>query len=598
QANNAKAVMAPLINAGYDFLVFQSAGNGVNNYSVDARYNGYFCSVSTTNLTGVTPSMAQAIFNRIVVVGSAQRTAVLQFTQAANSNAGPRVDVCAPGVNVYSTYSNNSYAAISGTSMASPVAAATAALTWSVNPELTGPEVKNIIKTNTSYTVSDNTSPYHPLVNTYPMVNAKLSVEAAINTLEVDYSKVEAAIARAETYNENNYTPTSWGQVISAINAVDYDLGPIDQPQIDAYAAAINSALDNLVLKTVSYKVEYRLGNESGEKLLADKNSTGQVTKTVTEDAPTIEGYEATKASISLKLELENNKIVFIYLAQPTYGAQIQTFKKLADGSYVPSSKAKAGDTIKVVVIPESNFYVAGSKFVVMYDQNFYSIVGSGNSAFKVNSENVYYTDTVTSHSGNTASPAAAWPASFSQEEKNNYKFVFIAFSAGMSSANGGHPNMFDGEDWLFSFELKVKDDAQDTGRIFMDHRWTRSNSNPTGNQYFYVCPDAESPNTAGKTAYDFIPQLEGADVYVESGSDDPPVLFDSQGELTPDENDFIYFKNQAAQADDLYVQGNYYLDFEGDADGILGTGARIKIFDAANNELVAEYTVVYYGDI
>ncbi|NLP48913.1 MAG: S8 family serine peptidase [Clostridiales bacterium] len=602
QANNAKAVMVPLLNAGFDFLVFQSAGNGVyrngSYYSVDARYNGYFCSVSPTNLTGVTPSMAQAIFDRIVVVGSAQRTGVMHFTQANTSNAGPRVDICAPGVSVYSAYSNNSYASISGTSMASPVAAATAALAWSVNPELTGPEVKNIIKTNTSYTVLDNTSIYHPLVNTYPMVNAKLAVEAAINTLDADYSGVEAAIARAEGYDQNNYTPASWAQVTQALNSVIYGLGPIEQPYINEYATNINSALDNLILKTVPYTVEYRLGSENGEKLLEDKPSSGQVTKTVVENAPTIEGYEAVRASISLKLELEDNKIIFVYVAEPTYGAQIQTFKKLSDGSYIPVSKAEAGDTVKVVVTPQSNFYVAGSKFVVMYDQNFYSIVGNGTVAFTPNGDNLYYKDTVTSVTGNTQSTPAAWPTTFSQEEKDTYKFAFISFTAGMGSANGGFPNILDGEDWLFSFELKVKDDAQGSGRIFMDHRWTRTSSYPSGNQYFYACADAQSPNSSGKTNYNFIPQLEGADINVELGSDQPPTLFDSEGELVPDENGFLDQIELGTTISELYVSDNYYLEIEGEGSEAIGTGKVVKVFHDATNELVAEYIVVVYGDI
>lgn len=43
---------------------------------------------------------------------------------------GPFIDVCAPGENVYSTYSNNSYTVGWGTSYASPLVAGTAALCW------------------------------------------------------------------------------------------------------------------------------------------------------------------------------------------------------------------------------------------------------------------------------------------------------------------------------------------------------------------------------------------------------------------------------------------------------------------------------------
>lgn len=67
-------------------------------------------------------------------------------TKASFSNHGSYVDVAAPGVNIASTYLNNQYASLSGTSMASPHATALAALIRSVNPKLTNKEVMDIIR--------------------------------------------------------------------------------------------------------------------------------------------------------------------------------------------------------------------------------------------------------------------------------------------------------------------------------------------------------------------------------------------------------------------------------------------------------------------
>ncbi len=52
-------------------------------------------------------------------------------TITSYSNYGPWVDVAAPGSSIYSTYKGNSYASMSGTSMASPLTAGVAALIWS-----------------------------------------------------------------------------------------------------------------------------------------------------------------------------------------------------------------------------------------------------------------------------------------------------------------------------------------------------------------------------------------------------------------------------------------------------------------------------------
>lgn len=50
--------------------------------------------------------------------------------KASFSTYGNWVDVAAPGVSIYSTYKDNSYSSLSGTSMATPFAAGTSALIW------------------------------------------------------------------------------------------------------------------------------------------------------------------------------------------------------------------------------------------------------------------------------------------------------------------------------------------------------------------------------------------------------------------------------------------------------------------------------------
>ncbi|MEF3304654.1 S8 family peptidase [Paenibacillus sp. GYB003] len=66
--------------------------------------------------------------------------------KASFSNYGDYIDVAAPGVNIASTYPDNHYAALSGTSMASPHVTALAALIRSVNPLLKNTEVMDIMR--------------------------------------------------------------------------------------------------------------------------------------------------------------------------------------------------------------------------------------------------------------------------------------------------------------------------------------------------------------------------------------------------------------------------------------------------------------------
>ncbi|RYV02883.1 peptidase S8 [Shewanella sp. OPT22] len=67
------------------------------------------------------------------------------FTSGASSYGLTTVDMAAPGSAILSTVPGNSYAAYSGTSMATPHVTGAAALVWSLNPDLTPVEMKQLL---------------------------------------------------------------------------------------------------------------------------------------------------------------------------------------------------------------------------------------------------------------------------------------------------------------------------------------------------------------------------------------------------------------------------------------------------------------------
>lgn len=124
--------------------------------------------------------------DRVIVVGAVQnlgthkeggflwfgRTTVHDgYEIAAFSQCGSRVDVLAPGVDIYSTVKKG-YQKMSGTSMAAPHATGVAALVFSINPDLDGKSVKEIIC---------DTAVGQYGSNQYGLINAQNAVELTMN---------------------------------------------------------------------------------------------------------------------------------------------------------------------------------------------------------------------------------------------------------------------------------------------------------------------------------------------------------------------------------------------------------------------------------
>ena len=97
------------------------------------------------------------------------------YVKASFSNYGSFVSVTAPGVALYTTYLNNSYATWSGTSMSSPLVAGGAALIISKYTTLTPAQISNRLETNTSPIYQYNSSYQGQLGSGY------LNLYAALN---------------------------------------------------------------------------------------------------------------------------------------------------------------------------------------------------------------------------------------------------------------------------------------------------------------------------------------------------------------------------------------------------------------------------------
>lgn len=96
--------------------------------------------------------------------------------KAVFSNYGDYIDVAAPGEHIASTYMDGQYAALSGTSMASPHVAALAAMIRSINPMLDNVEVMEIIRNS----VCDVGEAGKDMYYGYGVINVKKALESAL----------------------------------------------------------------------------------------------------------------------------------------------------------------------------------------------------------------------------------------------------------------------------------------------------------------------------------------------------------------------------------------------------------------------------------
>lgn len=179
-----------LLAKGYDFVVVQSAGNGDADYQgIDAFYNREFASINASNCDTTYVSSSE-ILDRVIVVGAAERIGG-SYRLTSFSNGGSRVDVCAPGQDIYSSVVDG-YDTLSGTSMAAPIVAGTAALVWGADSGLSGREVKQLV----CGSVNDHASSYPGALygsGSYPLVNAGRAVGDALERAGISVEPADQA---------------------------------------------------------------------------------------------------------------------------------------------------------------------------------------------------------------------------------------------------------------------------------------------------------------------------------------------------------------------------------------------------------------------
>ncbi|WP_224997615.1 S8 family serine peptidase [Cesiribacter sp. SM1] len=130
-------------------------------------------------------------------------------TKATFSNYGYKVDIAAPGANIYTTQINGDYGYINGTSFSSPIVAGAAALVKTLYPDFNGAQIGEVLRVTSDPAFNEK------LIPTYKdkMGRGRLDVQKALTTqspsirfdnsyLESDQGDVAKAGQQAKLYGD------------------------------------------------------------------------------------------------------------------------------------------------------------------------------------------------------------------------------------------------------------------------------------------------------------------------------------------------------------------------------------------------------------
>jgi len=157
-------------------------GGGSSSYSeavMDAAWEQGAILFAASGNDGSTDPQYPAAYENVIAVNSTENNDRLSWW----SNRGTWTDLCAPGSGIMSTVIN-SYGTMSGTSMASPNAAGVAALVWSLFPEMTNAQLRDLLL-NTAQNISTQNPGVPPSHLGHGRVDAENAVAAFYPQLQI-----------------------------------------------------------------------------------------------------------------------------------------------------------------------------------------------------------------------------------------------------------------------------------------------------------------------------------------------------------------------------------------------------------------------------
>jgi len=255
--SQAEKGLKNLVENGNDFLLCVAAGNTSNMKFFEDESNEYGYTIYDerdvppqynsqklesilsdakwgSSFSGITDEVVRS---RIIVVGSVGLDQNSAPVYSSFSEIGERVDVVAPGEQIYSLSWDGKIVSNSGTSMAAPHVSGLAGLLLQLNPDLTGPQLKNIIVNSAAGDYKYDDTHGKPLIQADAAADIALNVESEDNIPIVSGPKSGLDLCF----------------VIDTTNSMEDDIADVKESISDIITAVQNKS-ENYRIAFVSYR--------------------------------------------------------------------------------------------------------------------------------------------------------------------------------------------------------------------------------------------------------------------------------------------------------------------------------------------------------
>lgn len=257
---------------------------------------------------------------------------------ASFSSIGPQVELAAPGVSINSTYLGATYAPMSGTSMACPHVAGVAALVIAANPELSTPQVREILQ------ITAEDIGLNDYQQGYGLVDAEKAVIEATNGMETgaiigtvtDDTDTPITIAGATVTVEGiNFSATTDGSGQYQINSIPVGTY-IVTASAEGYQSLSSSATVNKdITTTVNFTLTENVtptGDMTASISFSGKKAGKNLFLNTTVDVELKDGSPVSGAAVEMTLE-SNGSFWYFDGTTGSDGTVVFTIKTTA-GSY------------------------------------------------------------------------------------------------------------------------------------------------------------------------------------------------------------------------------------------------------------------------